>query len=72
MTFLKNDSRPCTTLKQPSLDCFEPVVAHFGPPQIPKCLESGLFWDQKWVQNGLQRHFSKPRPRPLRVHKRVK
>ena len=26
---------------------FELVVAHFGPPKIPKCLENGLFWDQK-------------------------
>ena len=54
MTFLKNDPRPCATLKQVFLDCFELVVAHFGPPQIPKCLENGLLWDQmgpKWVKN---------------------
>ena len=47
MTFLKNDPRPCPTLKQVILDRFELVVAHFGPPKIPKCLENGLFWDQK-------------------------
>ena len=47
MTFLKNVPRPCATLKQVFLDRFEPVVAHFGPPKIPKCLENGLFWDQK-------------------------
>ena len=51
MTFLKNDPRPCATLKQVFLDCFELVVAHFGPPKIPKCLENGLFWDQKMGQN---------------------
>ena len=50
MTFLKNDPRPCATLKQMFLDRFELVVAHFGPPKIPKCLENGLFWDQKWVK----------------------
>ena len=52
MTFLKNDPRPCATLKQVFLDRFELVVAHFGTPKIPKCLETGLFWDQKWVKNG--------------------
>ena len=51
MTFLKNDPRPCATLKQVFLGRFELVVAHFGPPKIPKCLENGLFWDQKWVKN---------------------
>ena len=39
LTFLKNDPRPCVTLKQMFLDCFELVVAHFGPLKIPKCLE---------------------------------
>ena len=52
MTFLKNDPRPCVMLKQVFLDCFEVVVAHFGPPKIPKCLENGLFRDQKWVKKG--------------------
>ena len=55
MTFLKNDPTPCATLKQLFLDYFELVVAHFGPLKIPKCLENGLFWDQKmgqkWVKN---------------------
>ena len=72
MTFLKNDPRPCATLKQVFLDRFELVVAQFGPPKIPKCLENGLFWDQKWVKNGSKTHFSKPYPRPFGVHKRVK
>ena len=72
MTFLKNDTRPCATLKQVFLDCFELVVAHFGPPKISKCLENALFWDQKWVKNGSKTYFFKPHPRPFGVHKRVK
>ena len=73
MTFLKNDPRACATLKQVFLDCFEPVVvANFGPPKIPKCLENGRFLDKKWVKNGSKTHFSKPYPRPFGVHKRVK
>ena len=58
-------------LKQVFLDRFELVVAHFGPPKIPKCLENGLF-EEKVVQNGSKTHFSKNDPRPLRVHQRVK
>ena len=57
MTFLKNDPRPCATLKQVFLDRFEVVVAHFGPPKFPKCLENGLLWDKKWVKNGSTTHF---------------
>ena len=72
LTFLKNDSRPCVMLKQVFLDCFELVVAHFGPPKIPKCFENGPFRDQKWVKNGLEMHFSKTQCRPFGVHQRVK
>ena len=72
MTFLKNDPRPCAMLKQVFLDHFELVVAHFGPPKIPKCLEKRLFWDQKWVKNGSKTRFSRNNPRPFGVHKRVK
>ena len=57
MTFLKNDPRPCATLKQEFLDYFELVVAHFGPPKIPKCLENGLIWDQKWVKKWVKNAF---------------
>ena len=57
MTFLKNDPRPCATLKLVFLDRFELVVAHFVPPKIPKCLENGLFWEQKWVKNGSKPFF---------------
>ena len=49
MTFLKNDPRPCATLKQVFLDRFELVVAHCGPPKNLKCLENGLFF---WTRNG--------------------
>ena len=52
MTFLKNDPGTCTTLKPVFLDRFEIVVAHFGPPILPQCLEKGLSWDQKCVKNG--------------------
>ena len=72
LAFLKNDPRPCVMLSQVSLDCFELVVAHFCPAKIPKCLENGLFWSQKWVKNGSKRHFSKTHPRPFGVHKPVK
>ena len=72
MTFLKNDPRPCATIKQVFLDRFELVVAHFGPLRFPKCRENGLFGDQKWVKNGSKTHFSKPHPRAFGVHKQVK
>ena len=72
VTFLKNDPTPCATLNQVFLDRFELVVAHFGPLKIPKCLENGLFWDQKLVKTGSKSHFSRPQSRPFGVHKRVK
>ena len=57
MTFLKNDPRPCATLKQVFLESLELVVAHFGPLKIPKCLENGLFRDQKWVKKWVKNIF---------------
>ena len=56
MTFLKNDPRPCATLKQVFLDRFELVVAHFGPPIIPKCLENGCFGTKNGSKRG-QKHI---------------
>ena len=56
MTFFKNDPRPCATLKQVFLDRFELVVAHFGPPKIPKCLENGLFGTKNGSKMG-QKHI---------------
>ena len=72
MAFFKNDPRLHGMPKQVFLALFELVVAHFGPPKIPKCLENGLFWDKKWVKNGSKMRFSKNDPRPFGVHKQVK
>ena len=49
--FSKNDPRPHGMPKEVFLARFELMVAYFGPPALPKCLENGLFWDKKWVQN---------------------
>ena len=51
---------------------FEFVVARFGPPKIPNCLENGLIWDKKWVKRGSKMWFSKNNPRPFGVPKQVK
>ena len=50
---------------------FEPVVARFGPRNIPKCLENGTFQDQKWVKNGSKTRFSKSDPGPFGILKQV-
>ena len=52
-------------LKQVVLAHFEPMVTRFGPWKIPKCLENGAFWDQKWVKNGSKTRFSKSDPGPF-------
>ena len=57
--FSKVVPRPLGMLKQVFFGRFEPVVARFGPWKIPKCLENGPFWDQKWVKNGSKTRFSK-------------
>ena len=46
-------------LKQVFLAHFEPKVMRFGLWKIPKCLENGLLWNQKWVKNGSKACFSK-------------
>ena len=46
-------------LKQLFLAHVEPVVTWFGPWKIPKWLENGPFWDQKWVNNGSKMRFPK-------------
>ena len=51
-TLFKNDPGPQGMPKQVFLVCFELVVAGCGPPKIPKCLENGLFWDQRSIKNG--------------------
>ena len=63
--------RPLGMLKQVFLARFEPVVAHFGPCKIPKCLENGPFQDQRWVKNGSKPHFSKSNPGPFGMLKQV-
>ena len=52
--------------KQVFLARFELVVAHCGPPKIPKCT------DKKWVKNRSKMGFSKNDPRPFGVPKQVK
>ena len=63
--FSKLVPRPLGMLEQVSLGRFEPVVACFGPRKIPKCLENGPFWEQKWVKNGSKTCFSKSDPGPF-------
>ena len=69
--FSKNDPRPFMMLKQVVLAHFEPVATGFGSWKIPKCLENGPFWDQKWVKNGSKTHFSKSDPGPFGMLKQV-
>ena len=71
MIFSKVVHRPLEMLKQVFLARFEPVVACFGPWKLPKCLENGQFWDQKRVENGSKKHFSKSDPRPFGMLKQV-
>ena len=58
-------------LKQVFLAHFEPVVTRYGPWKIPKCLENGPFWDQKWVPNGSKMRFSKSDPGPFGMLRQV-
>ena len=50
--FSKVVPRPLVMFTEVFLGRFEPVVMRYGPRKIPKCLENGPFWDQKWVKNG--------------------
>ena len=58
-------------LKQVVLAHFEPVATGLGSWKIPKCLENGPFWDQKWVKNGSKTRFSKSDPRPFGMLKQA-
>ena len=69
--FFKVVPRPLGMLKRVFLCRFEPVVARFGPWKIPKCLEDGPFWDQRWVKNGWKTRFSKNDPGPFMMLKQV-
>ena len=69
--FSKSDPGPFAVLRQVVLAHFVPVVTCFGPWKIPKCLENGPFWDQKWVKNGSKTRFSKSDPGPFEMLKQV-
>ena len=69
--FFKNYLGPFMMLKQVVLAHFEPVATGFGSWKIPKCLENGPFWDQKWVKNGSKMRFSKSDPGPFGMLKQV-
>ena len=69
--FSKNDPGPFMMLKQVVLAHLEPVATGFGTWKIPKCLENGPFWDQKWVKNGSKTRFSKSDPGPFGMLKQV-
>ena len=71
MIFSKIVPRPLRMLKQVFLGRFDTVAARFGPWKIPKCLENGPFWDQKWVKNESKTRFSKSDPGPFGVLKQV-
>ena len=57
MTFLKNDPRPCATLKQVFLDRFELVMAHFGPWKCQNALKMGCFGTKNGSKMGQNRIF---------------
>ena len=48
--FSKIDRGPFGMLKQVFLARFQPVVTCFGPGKIPKCIENGALWVQKWAK----------------------
>ena len=52
MCFSKSDPGPYGMLKQVFLAHSEPEITRFGPCKIPKCLEKGPLWDQKWIKTG--------------------
>ena len=51
---------------------FEPMLSNFGFSQGRKGLESGVFWEHKWLQNGSKPWFSKNDPSHVVVQKRMK
>ena len=70
--FSNSDHGPFGVLKQVFLAHFEPMVTRFGPWKIPKCLDNGALWEQKWVLHWSKMCFSKSDPGPLGVYKHVK
>ena len=66
-----SDRGPFGMPKRVFLARFEPVVARFGPRKIPKCLENGPFWDQKWLKNGSKKPLFKSDRGPFGMPKQV-
>ena len=58
---------PFGMLKQAVFASSQPVVTGFGPWKIPKPLENGLFWNQRWVNNGSKTHFRIGDPTSFRM-----
>ena len=71
MAVTKVAPRPHGMPKQVVLASFEPLVARFGPPKLPKCLEKGPFCDGKRAKNGSKTRFSKNDPGPFGMHKQT-
>ena len=69
--FSKSDPEPFGMHTQEFLAHFEPVETRYGPWKMPKCLENGPFWDQKWVKNGSETSFPKSDPGPFGILKLV-
>ena len=69
--FSKVVPRPLGILKQVFLARFESTVTRFGLRKVPKCLENGPFWDQRWVKDGSKTRFSKSDRGPFGVHTQV-
>ena len=58
MTCLKNDPKPCATLKQVILDRFELVVAHMVLRKSQNALKMGCFTTKNGSKMGRKRIFS--------------
>ena len=69
MHFYKGDPTPFGRLKKLILARFHPVVTHYGPWKMPKCLENGPFWAQTWFKKGSKMRFSKSYDGPFGILK---
>ena len=61
MALFKNDLGVHGMPKQVFLARLDLVVARFGPPRLPQCLENGLFSDKIFFKIGSKMHFSNNR-----------
>ena len=66
-----SDRGPLGMLSHVCLANFEAIGKGFGPWKIPKSLEKGPFWKQKWLTNASKGLFSTSDPGALGVHKQV-